>query len=234
MSPDYEVGPGDEIIIMLWGETESYNKYVVTKDGYVFIDNVGQVFVNGLTLAKLETKLHKLLKKVYSSIGSQGATSTSLDVTIGSAAIRPIRIKVLGEADVPGAYDVKASTTLSSSLYYFGGPSLSGSLRKIKLIRNSKEISEIDFYEFLLTGKQKDDLRLQQDDVVFFPPRGKTIKVEGAIKKEKYFELKDDEDLYDLIMLAGGIKAETYTQRAQIVRIIPVEKEMYQELIGKF
>ena len=96
----------------------------------------------------------------------------------------------MGEADVPGAYDVKASTTLSSSLYYFGGPSLSGSLRKIKLIRNSKEISEIDFYEFLLTGKQKDDLRLQQDDVVFSHLEGRPLRLKVQLKKRSILNLK--------------------------------------------
>ena len=127
--PGYLLGPGDEIVVLMWGETEINNTYVVSLDGYVFIKNVGQVFVNGLTLEKLEKKLFKLLKKVYSSLGASGSASTSLDVSLGSFSLRPIRITMLGEIFQPGAYSIKSSSTLFSSLFYSGGPSVDGSLQ---------------------------------------------------------------------------------------------------------
>ena len=222
--PGYLLGPGDEIVVLMWGETEINKTYIVSLDGYVFIKNVGQVFVNGLTLEKLEQKLFKLLKKVYSSLGASGSASTSFDVSLGSFSLRPIRITLLGEIFQPGAYSIKSSSTLFSSLFYSGGPSVDGSLRKIQLIRGTKTISEIDFYDYLLFGKKNNDIRLQQDDVVFLPMKEKTVQTIGSIKREKFFELKNDESLYDLIQIAGGLKKDSYAKRAQINRIIPIDK----------
>ena len=221
IDPNYIVGPGDEIIIMLWGETELNNSFIISREGYLFIPNIGQVFVNGLTLAKLEKKLLKLLKKVYSSLDSEsGQASSFFDVSLGSLVLRPLRVFALGEIDQPGAYSVKPSTTLFTSLYYFNGPSIDGSLRKVKLIRKEKEIKKIDFYDYLLTGKKIDDIQIQRDDVIFIPPRGKTIRVNGAIGRQAIYELKGKEGLQTLIEIAGGLKTTTYMKRAQIDRIL--------------
>ena len=191
VDPNYLIGPGDEVIIMLWGETEFHKGYSVTKDGYLFINNLGQVFVNGLTLEKLEKKLFILLKKVYASLDPKNQVATTFfDVSLGSLVLKPLRIFVLGDVDQPGAYAVKNETTLFSALYYFNGPSIDGSLRDIKLIREEKEVSSIDFYDYLLLGKKTNDIRLQRDDVIFIPPRGKTVKLAGEINKPFYFELK--------------------------------------------
>ena len=225
IDPDYLIGPGDEIIIMIWGDTEINKKYIVSRDGYLFIQNVGQVFVNSLTLSKLEKKLFRLLKKVYSSLDvKDGQATTFLDVSLGSLTYRPHRVFVLGEVDQPGAYNVKPSTSLFSSLYYFKGPKISGSLRSVRLIRDKKEIANIDFYDYLLSGKQINDVRLQRNDVIFIPSRGKTVQVLGEINRTKFFELKKGESLLDLIKIAGGLKSTTYLKRAQIERIIPFKE----------
>ena len=219
---NYLIGPGDEIIIMLWGDTELNSNYFVSKDGYLFIENVGQVFVNGLSLNQLETKLLKLLKKSYSSLDpSSGSATTFFDVSLGAAVLRPVRIFILGELDQPGAYSVKSTTSLFNSLYYCNGPNLNGSLRSIKLLQGGKDVAEIDYYDYLLSGKKTNDIKLQRDDVVFIPPRGKTIEVVGEIGRPAIYELKDVESLYDLINIGGGLKISTFMQRAQIKRIIP-------------
>ena len=134
-----------------------------------------------------------------------GDAATFFDVSLGSLSRRPLRVFVLGEVDQPGAYSVKGSTSLFSSLYHFRGPSISGSLRDVRLIRNGKEITSIDFYDYLLTGKQTNDIRLQRNDVVFIPNRGKTVRVFGEITRNKFFELNDKEGLKELIQLAGGL-----------------------------
>ena len=222
LDPNYVIGPGDEIIVLLWGETEFQENHIVTKEGYIFIENLGQVFVNGLTLGKLEDKLFKLFSKVYSSMLNLGGNaSTFLDVSLGSLTLRSIRIFVLGEVNQPGAYMIKPNSTLFTSLYFFNGPTIDGSLREIKLIRSNKEISTIDFYDFLLQGKQNNDIRLQRDDVIFIPKRGKTVSLVGEINKPLIFELKKNESIKDLISMAGGLKSTTYMNHAQINRIIP-------------
>lgn len=222
IDPNYIIGPGDDVIIMLWGETELTENYTVSKEGYLFIDNIGQVFVNGLNLENLEKKLFRLLKKVYSSLDDSNKNSTSyFDVSLGSNVIRPIRVFALGEVSKAGAYNIKSSSDLFSSLFYFGGPTIKGSLRDIRLIRNNKEIASIDFYDYLLTGKQKGNVRVQRDDVIFIPNRLKTVKVFGEVNRPGIYELLDNESLNDLINIFGNLKATSYTKRVQIKRILP-------------
>ena len=222
IDPNYVIGPGDEIVIMVWGDTQFNNKYIVSRDGYVFINDIGQVFVNGLNLNDLELKLFGILKKVYSSLDPPNGDPTSFfDLSLGGLVLRPLRIFALGEVAQPGAYSIKASSTLFNSLYFFKGPTLRGSLRNVKLIRNSKEIKSIDFYDYLLNGKKVNDVRLLRDDVVFIPRRGKTVTVKGEIGRPAIYELKENETLKDLIKISGGLLNTTYMDRAQIDRIIP-------------
>ena len=223
VNPNYLIGPGDEIIIMLWGETEFRQEYTVDKEGFVFIPEIGKIFVIGLDLNLLESKLFKIFSKSYASLKPQGGRPTSfLDVSLG--ALRPLRIQVLGEVGQPGAYTVSPSATLFSSLYYFNGPTNLGSLRNIQLIRGDEVISSIDFYDYLLTGKKPKDQKLQLDDIVFIPRRLKTVQIFGEINREGIYELKEGEGLAELIDIAGSLKITAYLNRLQIDRIVPFEK----------
>ena len=223
IDPHYSIGPGDEIIIMLWGETQFRQVFTVGREGFIFVPDVGQVFVNGLTLENLEKKLFRVLSQSYASLNpSQGNASTFLDVSLGN--LRPLRIMALGEVGQPGAYSVNPSTTLFTSLYYFKGLTTLGSLRDIRLVRNGKKMASIDLYDYLLTGKPANDVRLQLDDVIFIPPRGKTVSIQGEIKREAIYELKKGETLEKLITIAGGLKTTAYLDRAQVDRIVPFEE----------
>jgi len=222
VDPDYLIGPGDEIIVMLWGETQFRQVLPVDREGFVFIPEIGQVFVNGLNLNLLESKLFKVFSQSYASLNPQGRTPTTfLDISLGN--LRPLRIQVLGEVAQPGAYTVSPSATLFSSLYYFNGPTKIGSLREIQLIRGGEKIATIDFYDYLLTGKKPEDRKLQLDDVIFIPRRLKTVSIEGEVNRSGIYELKPDEDLKDLINMAGELKISAYLDRSQIDRIVPFE-----------
>ena len=223
VDPEYLIGPGDEIIVMLWGETQFRQVFTIDREGFVFIPEIGQVFVNGLNLNLLESKLFRLYSQSYASLNPRGRAPTSfLDVSLGN--LRPLRIQVLGEVAQPGAYTVSPSATLFSSLYYFNGPTIFGSLRDIQLIRGGKNIASIDFYNYLLTGKMLDDIRLQLDDVIFIPKRGKTISVKGEVNRNAIFEIKEDEMFNQLLKMAGGLKNTAYLDRAQIDRIVPFDE----------
>ena len=220
VDPDYLIGPGDEIIVMLWGETQFRQVLDVDREGFVFIPEIGQVFVNGLDLNLLESKLFRVFSQSYASLDPQGRQPSSfLDVSLGN--LRPLRIQVLGEVNQPGAYTVSPSATLFSALYYFNGPKISGSLRNIQLIRGGEQIATIDFYDYLLTGKRPKDEKLQLDDVIYIPRRLKTISIEGAINRSAIYELKPQESLIDLIEMAGDLKMTAYLGRSQIDRIVP-------------
>ena len=223
VDPEYLIGPGDEIIIMLWGETEFRQDFTVDREGFVFIPEVGKIFVNGLDLNLLESKLFKIFSQSYASLSPQDQTPTSfLDVSLGT--LRPLRIQVLGEVAQPGAYTVSPSATLFSSLYYFNGPTNLGSLRDIQLIRGGKKIVSIDFYDYLLSGKKLKDKKLQLDDVIYIPRRLKTVSIVGEINREGVYELKQGEGLADLIAIAGDLKITAYLDRSQIDRIVPFHK----------
>ena len=222
VDPNYLIGPGDEIIVMLWGETQFRQVLTVDREGFVFIPEIGQVFVNGLNLNLLESKLFRVFSQSYASLNPQGRTPTTfLDVSLGN--LRPLRIQVLGEVAQPGAYTVSPSASLFSALYYFNGPTTRGSLRDIQLIRGGKKIASIDFYDYLLTGKKPKDRKLQLDDVIFIPRRLKTVTIEGEINRSGIYELKPKESLTDLITMAGDLKITAYLDRAQIDRIVPFE-----------
>ena len=223
VDPDYLIGPGDDIIVMLWGETQFRQELTVDREGFVFIPEIGQVFVNGLNLNLLESKLFRVFSQSYASLNPQSGTPTTfLDVSLGN--LRPLRIQVLGEVDQPGAYVLSPSATLFSSLYYFNGPTTLGTLRDIQLIRAGENIASIDFYDYLLTGKKPRDEKLQLDDIIFIPRRLKTVTIEGEVNRSGIFELKPDESFGDLLTLAGDLKITAYLKRAQIDRIVSFEK----------
>ena len=225
VDPSYNIGAGDQIIVMLWGESQFRQEFTIDREGYVFLPEVGQVFVNGLNLEALEKKFFQILSKVYSTLNpASGRPTTFMDVSLGD--LRPLRVIVLGEVSQPGAYSVSPSTSLSSSLYYFNGPVTSGSLRDIRLLRKDKLIGKIDFYDYLLYGKVPDDLRLQMDDIVFIPGRGKTVTIKGEINRQGIYELKEKEKLKDLIEIAGGLSVTAYLNRLQISRIVPKDKRI--------
>ena len=220
MDPSYTIGPGDEIILMLWGETQFRQVLEVNREGFIFIPEVGQVFVNGLNLNLLESKLFKVLSKSYGSLNPQSEKATTfLDISLGN--LRPLRIQVLGEVNQPGSFTVSPSTTLFSSLYFFNGPTTLGSLRDIKLIRGGQEITSIDFYDYLQTGKKPNDKQLQIDDVIFIPKRKNTIKINGEINRPGIYELTNEENLENLLEIAGGLKVSAYIDHAQIDRVVP-------------
>lgn len=220
---NYLIGPGDEIIVMLWGETQFRQVLKVNREGFIFIPEIGQVFVNGLSMSLLESKLFRVLSQSYASLNPYGGKATTfLDISLGN--LRPLRIQVLGEVSQPGAYTVSPSATLFSALYYFNGPTTLGSLRDIQLIRGGVTISNIDFYDYLLTGKSPNDQKLQLDDVIFIPRRMKTVTIKGEINKAGIYELKPGEVLKDILLMAGDLKITAYLDRIQIDRIVPFDK----------
>ena len=166
------------------------------------------------------------MKKVYSTLGQNNSVATTFfDVSLGSSVLRPVRIFAVGEVTNSGAYDVKKSTSLYSSLYYFGGPSVEGSLRDIRLMRKGKQVKSIDFYNYLLKGELVDDIQLQRDDLIFIPLRGKTVTVVGEINRPSIYELNKKENLVDLIRIAGGLKETTTWKESKFLELFLLKKE---------
>ena len=227
---NYVVGPGDEIVISLWGATQIVHKLTVAKDGSIYIPDVGLVPVNGLTLASLKARLYDRLSKVYSSLAvdvkSQGGTS--LDVSTGR--LRSVKVYVLGEINKPGGYTLPSLSTAFTVLYYSGGPTLNGSLRNVKILRDGRSISELDVYNYLLKGDKSLDINLEDGDIIFVPPSGKRVAAAGSVLRPAIYELKNDETLRDLIKFSGSLTFNAYYQRIHVERIIPFDqRDKYKE-----
>ncbi|MBN2789808.1 MAG: SLBB domain-containing protein [Candidatus Delongbacteria bacterium] len=234
---DYQVGPGDEIVLSMWGDVELRKTLKVSKDGTIYLDNVGLVTVNGYKLDALELKLKKLLAKAYITLEpSSGEASTYLDVSLGK--LKPITVFLVGEVFKQGAIKLDSYSTVFTALYNAGGPTARGTLRNIQVVRNGKVVSTIDIYDYLLTGRKVDDIILKNNDNILVQPRYSSIKLKGEVNNEKIYELKENEDLSDLIKYSGGVKITSSLQRVQVERIIPFKdrsKElMYSKEIKEF
>ena len=228
----YVVGPGDEIVISLWGATQIVHKLTVAKDGSIYIPDVGIVNVNGLTIKDLKIRLFDRLSKVYSSLNVdvKGQGGTNLEVSTGR--LRSVKVYVLGEINKPGGYTLPSLSTAFTVLYYSGGPTLNGSLRNVKILREGRSVSEIDVYNYLLKGDKSLDVNLEDGDIIFVPPAGKRVAASGSILRPAIYELKNDETLRDLIKFSGSLTFNAYYQRVHVERIVPFEqREQYRENI---
>ncbi len=229
---DYQVGPGDEIIISMWGDVELRNTLKVSNEGTVYLNNVGLVSVNGLKLDELEIKLRKLLSKAYITLEpASGEPSTFLDVSMGK--LRPITVFLVGEVFKKGAIKLDSYSTVFTALYNSGGPTAKGSLRNIQVVRDGKVVSTIDIYDYLLTGKKVNDIVLKNNDNILVPPRHNSVKLEGEVNTESIFELKENETLADLMRFSGGVRVTAKLDRFQIERIVPFERRTSEIMHSK-
>ncbi|MFQ5690470.1 MAG: SLBB domain-containing protein, partial [Gemmatimonadota bacterium] len=216
--PDYRLGPGDQVVLVLTGGVEQAYQLTVTREGWVVIPDVGRVFVNGLTLEDLREALFNRLSQAYSGIRRGPGATTFFDVSLGK--LRTNQVFVIGEVEAPAAYNVSSLATALTALYWAGGPGVNGSFRDI-LVTRAGETHRIDLYDYLLRGDASQDLRLNQGDIVFVPPVRRRVAIDGAVMRPGLYELKADESLADLIRFAGGLQPNADLRRVQISRILP-------------
>jgi protein involved in polysaccharide export with SLBB domain len=212
---NYQIGPGDEIVIDIWGASQQNYNLTVNPEGYIFVDNVGPIFVNGLTIEKASRQIIGRLSSIYSGL-SGSHPNTFAQVNLGS--LRSIRINIVGEVNFPGSYTLPSLSSAFNALYLAGGPSENGSYRDISVIRENKTIANIDLYDFLMTGEQKSNIRLQDQDVILVKPYLKRIDLSGEVKTPALFEMKDNETMQDLLRYAGGFTDKAYQNRIKIIR----------------
>lgn len=227
IDPGYMVGPGDNLRLSVWGATEFQYELTVDPQGNIFIPTAGQFFVSGTTYESLQNKLTNYLSKFYEGLTSEPPT-IFLDISLTK--LKPIKIFVTGEIAQPGGYNISSFATVFNALYAVGGPLPSGSLREIRVIRNNKILTTVDIYDYLLKGQLLGDVRLQNNDMVFIPPRKKTVTIKGEVFRPAIYELKSEENLQQLIQFSGGLNATAFTGRAQINRIIPFDKRINNQV----
>ena len=213
---NYRLGPGDEVIIDIWGASQNTIRQQISPDGTINIQKIGPVNLNGLTIAEANDYLKKTLNKIYNGLNNTNDPTSDIRLTLGS--IRTIQINVMGEVVQPGTYSLSSFSTVFHALYRAGGVSDIGSLRNVQLVRNGKNIATIDVYQFIMKGHIQDDIRLQEGDVVIVPAYDVLVKIDGKVKRPMRFEMKKDENLSTLISYAGGFEADAYTRSLRVVR----------------
>jgi protein involved in polysaccharide export with SLBB domain len=216
--PDYVIGSDDVLRVTVWGQAEFQNELTVDKEGRIIIPTLGPVLVSGLTLQKAYEKLKKEMSRSYAGLVGRQPT-VWLDVTL--ARLRPKRVYMMGELRKPGGYTVSSYANVFNSLYSVGGPTVQGSLRDVRVIRGDRVIAHVDLYKYLTGAEQTDDIRIQNNDIVFVPPRGKTVSIRKEVRHPAIFELLPGENLRKLLDYAGGALSSAYLERVQIDRIVP-------------
>jgi len=212
---NYRLGPGDEIIIDIWGTNQVSIQETISPDGAVSIENLGLVFLNGMTVNQATSFLRKELNKIYAGLADENPSS-QIKVSLGNS--RTIQVNVMGEVYQPGTYALSAFSTVFHALYSAGGVSDIGSLRNIQVTRNGKNIATVDVYDFIMHGKTKDDISLQEGDVIIVPPYEALVKIEGNVKRPMKYEMKNNETVATLLKYAGNFASDAYTRSMKLVR----------------
>src|SRR5512140_55837 len=221
--PSYVLGPGDEVMISLWGETRLNYQLVVNRDGNAVVPDVGPVAANGLKLASFREKLLKRMTTVYSSLRGGAANAASyMDVSLGK--LRNIEVFVLGEVLRPGGYSIPSMSTVLTAMYMAGGPTVDGTMREIQVLRRGDTAATIDLYNFILKADRSADRPLQDGDIVFVNPGGKRAAVVGRVIRPAIYELKPGETLGALLTLTGGPRFNAYINRVHVERIVPFDR----------
>ncbi len=216
--PNYRLGPGDEVIIDIWGASQTNIRETISPDGTINVQELGPIYLSGKTVEEANRFLKAELGKVYSNENNQ------IRMTLGST--RTIQINIMGEVVQPGTYALSAFSTVFHALYRAGGVNDIGSLRDVQLVRNGKKIADVDIYEFIMQGKIKEDISLQEGDVIIVPAYEMLVEVEGNVKRPMLFELKKNETVAALLKYAGGFNADAYKGNLRIVRQNGIEYEV--------
>lgn len=213
--PNYRLGPGDEVIIDIWGTSQNTIRQQISPDGTINIEKIGPVSLSGMTVSEANEYLKRVLGKTYSGLDAPNGT-LEIRLTLGNT--RTIQINVMGEVVQPGTYALSSFSTVFHALYRAGGVSDIGSLRNVQVTRNGKTVAKVDVYDFIMKGKTQDDIRLQEGDVIIVPAYEALVQISGNVKRPMRFEMKKNETLATLISYAGGFSADAYTRSLRVVR----------------
>lgn len=213
VGPDYVLGPGDNLIVNIWGGQSARLSRTVDRQGEIALPEVGTVTIAGLTIAQAQDAIQK-------SLGTQ-LQNEHVELSLGR--VRTVRVYVVGDVQRPGAYEVSSLSTAVNALYAAGGPTSRGSLRTLRQYRGKQLVQEIDLYDFLLHGVRSDLSRLLPGDTILVPPVGPQVAVTGMVRRPAIYELKGKEDLKDVLNLAGGVLVSADLKEIRIERTVAHE-----------
>lgn len=206
---DFVIGPGDELRIRVWGQLSFQANVRVDRSGEIYLPQVGPIHVASVPFSELDKHLRDAIGRVYHNF----------DLTVDLGRIRSIQVYMAGEARTPGLYTVSSLSSLVDALFAAGGPSTSGSLRRIEVRRNGEKVADFDLYALLIRGDKSKDVKLQAGDVIYIPPAGGQVAITGSVRVPAIYELLPNESVSELVADAGGVSAVASQARLSIERI---------------
>lgn len=206
---DFIIGPQDVVRVMLYGNMNKTYDLQVTREGQILMPDIGPLYIAGMSFDEVRNLINMTVKNSLIGVDSS--------VTLG--AMRSIDIFIMGAASRPGLYNINSLSTITDALILGGGIDLNGSLRNIKLKRKGKIIETFDFYDLFISGDSASDVRLIQGDIIFIEPKGKTSAIDGEVHRPGIYELKENEDVNDLIRFAGNTKSKANLSDVDLTRI---------------
>lgn len=221
---NYKLGSGDEVVIDIWGASQSTIQETISPDGNIYVENLGPVHLSGLTVTQANNYLKKQLGQIYSSISGDEPES---NIRLSLAQNRTIQVHVMGEVENPGTYAMSSFATIFNALYQAGGVNEVGTLREVKVFRNDKMVATYDVYDFILNGNSDMGIRLEDNDVVSVDAYKNLVSVTGNVKRPMYYEVLDDETLAQLMKYAGGFAGNAYKEDVRLIRNGKREREIY-------
>ncbi len=221
---NYRLGPGDEVIIDIWGASENTIRQTISPEGSINVSGLGPLHLNGMTVKEANSYLQREFAKIYASILGKQANS-QIKLTLGD--IRSIQINIMGEVAVPGTYTLSSFSSVFHALYRAGGVNNIGSLRSIKVIRAGRTIADLDVYDFIMKGKMRDDVRLQEGDVIIVNPYQSLVEILGKVKRPMYYEMKSNETVATILKYSGGFTGDAYKKSVRIIRKSGREYQVY-------
>jgi protein involved in polysaccharide export with SLBB domain len=220
VSADYVVGPGDTLIINIWGSVQESFPVEVDREGKIMLPKSGPLYIWGKKLKETEEIITQKLNEYY----------TNFNVGVSMGKLRNIRVFIMGEVKKPGAYTISSQSNIFQALYQAGGPTKLGSMRRIKIVTPDDKSREVDLYEFLLKGEPGDNSIVQSGDTIFVPSIGDVVAIAGDVKRPGIYETKSEIPLTDLIDFAGGITPTANLQHVQVERIKDNERRVIMDL----
>ena len=229
---DYRLGPGDELIINLYGASENSYSVQISRNGTVKFDRIAPIYLSGLSIASAKTRLKNRLSKLYAGLVSSDELS-KVDIDVSLQKARSVVINITGQVTAPGTYTISGFSSVLNALFAAGGPNGIGSFRNIKLIRNGKVNKTIDLYDYFVNGIYP-SVYMRDQDVILVEAYNKQVNVISGFKTNGLFELKEDENLNDVLNFSGGLSSNSYKEKLFIQRINSYSRSIVEISKEKF
>lgn len=220
---NYRMGPGDEVIIDIWGDSQTTIQETISPDGAIQVEGYGPLYLNGMTIKEANGYVQSELGRIYGISGDE--PSSQIKITLGQ--IRTIQVNVMGEVENPGTYTLSSFATVFHALYQAGGMNEIGTMRAVKVYRANKLIATLDIYDYILNGQMQGDIRLVDDDVIMVGTYESLVNVAGKVKRPMYYEMKRDENLATVLQYAGGFAGDAYKKSVRLIRKGMREQQIY-------